>query len=151
MSVTTVNSGKSASKQKMPDSYKDPFWTDRDSRTYIDGKLVGGHVPLQLAHYLQLLAVYHEMSIQKTLQTLITEWCEDKEPVGNILDTLADRAYMEWRRRLVSLELPTLDTAEDRRAYEKEIRERLRKRKVTNEEHVQGVIARLKQRMQLPE
>lgn len=151
MNVTTVNSGKNASRQKMPDYYKNPFWTDRDSRTYIDGKLVGGYVPLQQAQYLHLLAVYHEMSIQKTLQTLITEWCEGKEPVETILDTLADRAYMEWVRRVNSLELPTVDSVEDRQAYEKEVREHLRKRKVTNEEHVQGVIDRLRSCMRLPE
>lgn len=126
----------------------DPFQTARDSETYLRGKLVGGHIPLPLADYLSILALYYEKSIQGTLQTIIQEWCYDREPLESIVMVLADRAYLEWQRRLGEYRI-NANTPARRAAYLEEVKDRLRRHKVTNSEHVEAVIAQLSNRMDM--
>ncbi len=155
MTATNAKSGKSALTPKADNAPKaapvrrlDPFQTERDSETYLCGKLVGGHVPLPLADYLRLLALYYEKSIQGTLQTIIQEWCYDREPIETIAEVLADRAYLEWRRRLNEYQI-NANTPQRRAAYITEVRERLHKHKVNNPQHIDAVVVSLTNKMEL--
>ncbi len=151
MSAMNAKSGMNASMQNDDErvlvEQRDPFKTERDSESYIMGKLVGGHIPLPLAQYLQLLALYHEKSIQKTLKTIIQEWCSDKESEDVIIETLADRAYIEWKRR--QSEYIIADSSQRREKYLKEVADRLKKHKVTKKEYVDGVISQLRAKMEM--
>jgi hypothetical protein len=152
MNAMNVKSGRSALTQRDDTSTQikklDPFQTNRDSASYLRGKLVGGHIPLPLANYLNVLALYYEKSIQGTLQSIIQEWCYEKEPIETIAEVLADRAYLEWKRRLTEYKIDA-DTAPRREAYLQEIRDRLRKHKVTDEIHVEAVVKRLGSKMEI--
>jgi len=126
----------------------DPFQTNRDSVSYLRGKLVGGYIPLPLVAYLNILALYYEKSIQGTLQSIIQEWCYDKEPIETIAEVLADRAYLEWKRRLNEYKIDA-DTPARREAYLQEIGDRLRRHKVTDDTHIDAVVSRLKSKMEI--
>jgi hypothetical protein len=110
--------------------------------------LVGGHIPLPLVAYLNILALYYEKSIQGTLQSIIQEWCYDKEPIETIAEVLADRAYLEWKRRLNEYKIDA-DTPARREAYLQEIGDRLRRHKVTDDTHIDAVVSRLKSKMEI--
>lgn len=104
-----------------------PFSTLDASKSYLNGKFVGGYLPRQIAEYLNLLALYNNSSIQKVLELIVLKWKETEEPESSILETLADRAFMEWLRmkdtRILSFE-----------EYKKEIKMMLKKKKVTQEQ-----------------
>lgn len=147
MNVTNVPNGKSASMpNKEPLIKRDPFWTERDATSYITGKMVGGNIPLPLSEYLNLLAAYYELSIQGVLQRIIKEWCEDREPVVGILETLVDRALMEWTRRLSA----GADGSQIMQMkYLEEVKVYLGKHKINNKGHVNQIISDLKAQMEL--
>lgn len=153
MNAMIVNFGKNVMTQKKKDNddklmeKKDPFKTERDSDSYLSGKLVGGYVPLPVSQRLRLLAVYNETSIQKTLQQIIIEWTTEKEPENSMIETLADRAYMEWKRRLNEYKI-VADTNSRRKAYITEIKERLRRRKLSHE-YIEMIAEKLIQKMEL--
>ena len=122
----------------------DPFKTSKDSSSWIAGKFIGGNIPLHVAEYLHLLALYSEKSIQGTLQSIIEEWCSEREPISTIIETLADRAHIEWNRRKKERELTKKHEAE----YLEEIAQRLRKHKI-KEEYVIKIVDALHTRMEL--
>ena len=104
-----------------------PFSTLDASKSYLNGQFVGGYLARQIAEYLDLLALYNNSSIQKVLELIVLKWKETEEPESSILETLADRAFMEWLRmkdtRILSFE-----------EYKKEIKIMLKKKKVTQEQ-----------------
>jgi len=129
---------------------RDPFKTIRDSSAYLTGKLVGGNIPLPVANHLQLLALYRETSIQKTLQTIIEEWCSEKETIECIIETLADRAFLEWTRRLAAYPnevLKTLHMDTLRFEYLEENRVWLQRHKITDPKHIKDIIYALSIKM----
>lgn len=117
---------------------QDPFQIACNGGTYTDGKLVGGYVPRPSAEYLRLLALYKNGSVQSVLQEMIREWMDNQEPRDSIIETLADRAYMEWIRRDVDIS--------KWEAYEKEITERLQRRKV-NDQDINDILKEMRARI----
>ena len=125
---------------------RDPFRTDRNSTNYMTGKLVGGYLPQQVAEHFHLLAIYHETNIQHTLQDIIENWCLEKESIPCILETLADRAYMEWTRR-ISAGADSSKTSQD--AYLKEIQDWLERHKITSAEYIKTIISQLQSKIEI--
>lgn len=104
---------------------RNPFAIDQESTRYLTGKLIGGYVSQSVASYLRLLTVYKGRTIQGVLQEIVEEWQSEQEPESSIIEALADRAYMEWIRRKQPME--------EWGEYEKEVGNRLRRRKVEEE------------------
>ena len=104
---------------------QDPFGLTSEGIHYLTGKLVGAYISQQASAYLRLLTVYKGGTIQSVLREIIEEWMNAQEPEGSIIETLADRAYMEWIRRKKK--------RSDWEDYEIEIKDRLIRRKVSIE------------------
>ena len=115
-----------------------PFSTLDASKSYLNGKFVGGYLPRQTADYLNLLALYNNSSIQNVLESIVLKWKETEEPESSILETLADRAFMEWLRikdtRVLSFE-----------EYKREIKTMLKKKKIPQTQ-IDSIIKELHQR-----
>lgn len=103
---------------------KDPFLIERDD-DYKSGIMIGGYVPRSYAEYLRLLSLYNYTTTQTTLKDIIGYWMESQEPRQSIIHTLADRAYQSWKNRKKE------NPAENYNSYKKEIKDRLRKRKLS--------------------
>jgi len=145
MSVMNATNGKNALTPKVNPKLenKDPFFTARNSDTYLSGKMIGGYVPQSTAQYFQLLALQRGQSIQKTLQQMIEEWNKLQQPEEDLIEDLAIRAFDEYKRRLELLgnkEKPQdfLDN------YLKEIQVQLRRHRVMDIEYTTCIIISLK-------
>lgn len=110
---------------------RDPFEIANQGVHYLTGKLVGGYISQQAAAYLRLLAVYKGGTIQSVLQEMIEDWMNEQEPEVSIMETLVDRIYMEWIRRMSGEKTSLAET--NWRKYEAEVIERLRRRKISDE------------------
>jgi len=78
---------------------ENPFAITNQGPQYLSGKLIGGYLPHSMYNYMRLLAVYSNGSVQSVLKEMIETWMNEKEPEESIIETLADRAYLEWVRR----------------------------------------------------
>lgn len=99
------------------------------------GKLVGGYVPLPVADYLGLLALYHKTTVSNIIREMIQHRIDNEEPEELIINTLANRAYKEWFKRLkANSRKKDWKSNEDLiarfREFELEVKFRLLKRKV---------------------
>lgn len=156
MSVMNAKSGKSALTPKKPKKVKvvvevdpqtvkkDPFETVRDSDTYLSGKMIGGYVPQSTSQYFQLLALHRGQSIQKTLQQMMDDWCKSQEPSEGLTKELADRAFQEYKRRLIHVKKESQAPEEFLDQYLEEMATRLRRHRVTDPGYVSEIMGRLK-------
>jgi len=130
---------------------KNPFKINRDGMSYMSGKFVGGYVPLRVAEHVQLLALYNGDTIQKTLERMIEEWCSEKETIPCILETLADKAYIEWKRRMsmIPFDIYRAKKQEFQEAYLIEIEDELKKKKMINREHIREISTKVRDRFKM--
>lgn len=99
------------------------------------GKLVGGYVPLPVADYLGLLALYHKTTVSNLIREMLQNKIENEEPEEHIINILAKRAYSDWLKRLKENQSKKAwKTPEDIiarfREFEIEVKFRLLKRKI---------------------
>jgi len=106
-----------------------------------NSKLVGGYIPLPLADRLRLLSVYYERSAQNLLREIIEEW---NKAIGKseeeIIETLVERAVVEWQRRILESGTISRRAQED---YINELSETLARKKVASH-HIDIILGKLK-------
>ena len=104
-------------------------------------KLVGGFLPLQLADYVCLLAVYHGQSVQSEIHdAVVGRVALVGKSEGQIIEALVEEAACEWRERVAQgRSKADVDT---RARYMQEIEASLRRRKVS-EPHKAAIMSAL--------
>lgn len=120
--------------QKKETNNRDPFAINDEQKS--QERLVGAYVSQPMYEYLTLLAVYHNATITSTFRRMIEYWSENEEPEENIMRILANRAYNEWCRRCMDNKdksgwISTQDKLKKFREYENKMKDKLRKRKVS--------------------
>jgi hypothetical protein len=105
---------------------RNPFRAINQGPQYKEGRFVGGYISQQAYDHLRLLATYKESSVQKVLTEMIEDGIANQDTPESMIETLADKAYLEWIRR-------TAGTKKDpakRWDYKEEVERYLRKRKL---------------------
>jgi hypothetical protein len=73
-----------------------------NENTQVGEKLVAVKVPLRVADYLSLYCLYRNTTKSAYIRNILQERLRGLEDEEVIINTLANRAYAEWKRRLAS-------------------------------------------------
>lgn len=119
-------------------SNQDPFLLGPEERPRTEYcRLIGGHVPPQLADYLTLLSIYYGTTMSGMIRYMIQYWKDNGESQDFMVEALAARAYKEWTRRLKENQGQSKWATRNKviqrfREYEDEIRQWLQRRKISD-------------------
>ncbi len=123
---------------------KNPFQNTRASQDEEEKtKLVGGYIPVSLAHHLRLLSIYYENPLQIIIQQVLSDWCDSiGKTKKEIIGELVGRATSEWSRRKAESKMSQKQYLE----YLTEIEERLKKKKVSSDD-INAILTRVENRI----
>ncbi len=106
-------------------------------------RFVGAYFPQELADYLKLLSAEKGLSVQKTLQDVVyrqNQECSTEQIIQNLIQQADDK----WKDGLAQGQK---GNREQQRLYLKEIKNRLKRRKVA-EHHIKEILAQVEQRIE---